>query len=293
MPKNSKNSHSGATLEAHPALRAQFTTPCEAGQLYEDHDSTDASGYRPVAQVKALLTRVESALVAAERRAEKAEQRIETLEEFIRNELVPRITTPPPAGPPPPPSPPSSPPPSVAPGQIPGVGLDLSRVVIPEITGAVRRRVNKALKERGITCLGVNSKGNGRYRLLFQGKDIDNVRKDDTWVRTHFDKGTLYGEQWYPMRVDRAYHEVAMDEMGCSIFGQLNGVKVHKMRWLGNVSVDSVYFQDIRHQHAPRRLLSVHRVVEKVPTKLLTPGVQYIDESSPSYDHHHCILAGI
>jgi hypothetical protein len=183
--------------------------------------------------------------LAAERRAEKAEQRIETLEEFIRNELFPRITTSFPTCPPPPSSPPSSPPPSIAPGQIPGIGLDLSRVEIPEIkegnAGDVRRRVNEALKERGITCLGVNSKGNGRYRLLFQGKDIDNVRKDDAWVRTHFDRGTLYGEQWYPVRVDRAYHKVATDEMGCSIFGQLNGVKVHKMRWLGNVSVDKEY----------------------------------------------------
>lgn len=114
-------------------------------------------------------------------------------------------------------------------------------MAIPEIregnAGAVRRRVNEALNERDITCLGVNSKGNGRYRLLFQGKDVDTVRKDDTWVKTHFDRETLYGEQWYPMRVDRAYHGAAVDEMGCSIFGQLNGVKVHKMRWLGNVSV--------------------------------------------------------
>jgi len=90
-------------------------------------------------------------------------------------------------------------------------------------------------------CVGVNSKGNGRYRLLFQGKDVDTVRKDDTWVKTYFDRGALYGEQWYPMRVDRAYHGAAVDEMGCLIFGQLNGVKVHKMRWLGNVSVDKEY----------------------------------------------------
>jgi hypothetical protein len=66
--------------------------------------------------------------------------------------------------------------------------------------------VNDALKDIPVTCLGVNSKGNGRYRLLFQGKDIDNIWKDDTWVRTHFDRGTLYGEQWYPIRVDRAYN---------------------------------------------------------------------------------------
>jgi hypothetical protein len=89
--------------------------------------------------------------------------------------------------------------------------------MIPEIkegnAGAVRRRVNEALKARDITCLGVNSKGNGRDRLLFHGKDVDNVRKDDIWVRTHFDRGTLYGEQWHPMRVDRAYHGAAVDEM--------------------------------------------------------------------------------
>ena len=101
--------------------------------------------------------------------------------------------------------------------------------------------MNEAIKERDITCLGVNSKGNGRYRLLFQCKDIDKVRMDDARLRTHFDRGTLYGEQWYPMRVDRVYYEVAVDEMGCSLFGQLNGVKVHKMRWLGNMSIDKEY----------------------------------------------------
>jgi hypothetical protein len=117
--------------------------------------------------------------------------------------------------------------------------------VIPEINGGnastVRRRVNKALEEKGISCLGANSKGNGRYRLLFRYGDIDKVRRDDSWLRTHFGKGTLYGEQWYPMRVDRAYREVAADEMGCTLFGQLNGVKAHKMRWLGNVSIDKEY----------------------------------------------------
>ncbi|KAF8846406.1 hypothetical protein BDZ45DRAFT_682538 [Acephala macrosclerotiorum] len=275
MPKNSKNSvnsRKGNSFElldesdGNDSITVQTTSargrPLKRTQPFEPNspphakraNSTRATTSQAIpapvdtdqwAQVKALLTRVESALLSAERRAERAEQRIETLEEFIRNELFPRVNTPPRTGPPPPPSPPSSPPPSVAPAQIPGVGLDLSRVAIPEIkegnAGAVRRRVNEALKGRNITCLGVNAKGNGRYRLLFQGKDIDNVRKDDTWVRTHFDRGTLYGEQWYPVRVDRAYHGAAVDEMGCLIFGQLNGVKVHKMRWLGNVSVDKEY----------------------------------------------------
>ncbi|KAH9203126.1 hypothetical protein DL95DRAFT_399661 [Leptodontidium sp. 2 PMI_412] len=228
MPKNSKNnvnSRKGNSFElldesdGGDSITVQTTStrgrPLKRTQPFEPNSpprakranstkaTTSQTAPTPVdtdqwAQVKTLLTRVESVLLAAEHRAERAEKRIESLEEFIRNELFPRINTPPPTGPTPPPSPPSSPPLSIAPGQIPRVGLDLSRVTIPEIkggnAGAVRRRVNKALKEKNITCLGVNSKGNRRYRLLFQGKDIDRVRKDDTWVRTHFDWGTLYGE---------------------------------------------------------------------------------------------------
>src|SRR5271163_4879752 len=136
------------------------------------------------ARVEALLVRVEAALATAEHRAEQAEKRVEKLEEFIRNDLFPRI------GSPPPPSTPASPPPSpppAPPSRIPGVGIDLSRVNIPEIkqgnAGTVRKCVNGALKEKGITCLGVNSKGNGWYRLLFQDKDIDEVRRDDTWLK--------------------------------------------------------------------------------------------------------------
>ena len=87
---------------------------------------------------------METALASAEQRAERVVKHIEALEEFIQNEIFPRISTTPTTNTPSPPSPPSSLPPSIAPGQIPGVGLDLSRVVIPEIkegnTGTVYRR---------------------------------------------------------------------------------------------------------------------------------------------------------
>jgi hypothetical protein len=164
---------------------------------------------------------------------EKAEQRIDNLgrvytkRAFSSHQYISTGVSPPP------PSPPSSPPPSITPGQIPGIRLDPSRVTIPEIkegnAGAVRRRVNVPLRERYITCLGVNSKGNGRYRLLFRGKNIDNVRKDDAWVRTHFDRGTLYGELWYPIRVDRVYHEAAVDEKGCSRFTRCDGLGICRL----------------------------------------------------------------
>jgi hypothetical protein len=224
--------------EPRPTRKKAIATKAKA-----TNPGSDASE-DPLLRIEALLKRVEE-------RAERAEKRVEALEEFIRNELFPRIASPPEAAcsnaahqdqdqhlPP-------SPPPSPAPGPLPGVGLDLSRVQDRDIkegnAGTVRRRANEALKDLGVSCLGVNSKGNGRYRLLFREADVDKVRQNDSWIRTHFDKATFYGEQWYPFRVDRAYRAVATDELGCAVFGQMNGVKVHKMRWLGTASVDKEY----------------------------------------------------
>jgi hypothetical protein len=69
-------------------------------------------------------------------------------------------------------------------GPIPGLGLDLSRVQDREIkggnAGTVRKCMNEVLKERGITCLGVNSKRNGRYWLLFKEMDVDSLQRDDS-----------------------------------------------------------------------------------------------------------------
>jgi hypothetical protein len=89
---------------------------------------------------------------------------VDALEEFIRNELFPHVARPVSAPASAPASPPS-PPPSLVRGPLPGIGLDLSWVQDREIrewnAGVVCRRANEALKERGITCLGVNSKGRG------------------------------------------------------------------------------------------------------------------------------------
>jgi len=93
----------------------------------------------------------------------------------------------------------------------------------------------------------VNDKGNGRYRLLFHQKHIDDLQRDDTWLKTHFDKGRIYGEQWYPVRVDRALRSQVIDETGCNEFSRLNGVEVKKMRWLGNMSVDKEYGSMVLH----------------------------------------------
>lgn len=54
-------------------------------------------------------------------------------------------------------------------------------------------------------------------------------------------QGTLYREQWDPLQIDTAYRKVATDELGCTLFGRMNGVKVRKMRWLGMASIDKEY----------------------------------------------------
>jgi len=111
------------------------------------------------------LLRIEALLKRVEEWAEQAEKRVESLEEFIRNELFPHIAIPTPAPeptvPPPPPSPTS-----LGRRALLDIGLDLSRVQDKEIreenAGVVRRRANEALQERGITCLGANDKLSGR-----------------------------------------------------------------------------------------------------------------------------------
>jgi len=163
-------------------------------------------------------------------------KKIDSLEKFIRNELLPRIGGLPqkpisaPVDATPPPSPPHPP------SQIPGLGLDVSRALrVPENAGVVRERVNEALKEMGIKCIGVNDKGNGRYRLLFRkSDDVDKVHQDDSWLKGgSLKRARLYGEQWYPIRIDRVHKNTSVDENGQADFGRLNGVIVYKIRWLG------------------------------------------------------------
>ena len=104
------------------------------------------------------------------------------------------------------------------------------------------RCVNKALKERNIICLGVNSKGNGQYWLLFQGKDVNNIQKDNTQVKTYFNRGILYREQQYLVRVNRAYYGIVVDKIDYLIFSQLNRVKVYKIQQLRSVLINKEYY---------------------------------------------------
>ena len=104
------------------------------------------------------------------------------------------------------------------------------------------RCVNEALKERNITCLGVNSKGNSQYQLLFQGKDVNNIQKDNTQVKIYFNRGILYREQQYLVRVNRVYYSIVVDKIGYLIFSQLNRVKVYKIQQLRSVLINKEYY---------------------------------------------------
>jgi hypothetical protein len=158
------------------------------------------------------LLRIEALLKRVEEWAERAEKRMESLDEFIRNELFLRVASPTPAPeptvPPPPPSPTS-----LGRRALLDIGLHLSHVQNKEIkeenAGVVRRGANEALKERRITCLGVNDKGSGRYRLLFKEADVDGLRRDDSWVTTHSPAATVQCQP--PPVMQTLYYRLLID----------------------------------------------------------------------------------
>jgi hypothetical protein len=127
--------------------------------------AASSSGTGPSNSNTDQLLRIEALLKRVEEWAERAEKRVESLEEFIRNELFPCVAGPAPAPILEPTVAPLPSPVSVGQRALLGIGLDLSRVQDKEIkegnAGVVRRRVNQALRERGITYLRVNDKGNG------------------------------------------------------------------------------------------------------------------------------------
>lgn len=159
--------------------------------------------------------------------------RIESLESLIRDELLPRLADPSATtkkAAPIPTNQPISMEQLFPPKQIPGIGLDLSRCyeyIRKSNAGVVRSAVNKSLEEIGVKCLGINDKGNSRFRLLFDKKDIDKVRRDDKWLESEFPRARIYGEQWYPLRLDRVSEDTAIDVDGCKEFGRRNDVMVY------------------------------------------------------------------
>jgi len=193
------------------------------------------------------LARVEATLARVEERAIRAEKRVEELECTVKDLLQQQHTTPPRTVSPPPPTPPLHA--EAPPFRLPGVNLDISgaprlRDLAP---GQLRERVDECLHAHGLgfQCLGVNVKEKDKIRAFFKGTDYPAAQGAvDKWVHA-MAKGEgqvrIYGEQWFPVRVDRVKKSISMDELGCKVVGLLNKVKITKMRWLSRPAVEKAH----------------------------------------------------
>jgi hypothetical protein len=87
------------------------------------------------------------------------------------------------------------------------------------------------------------------------------------------------------MKVNRVYHGVATDEAGCALFGRFSEVKVHKMQWLGNVSVDKEYRSMVLYLDAKEE---VDRLLAKMTVTMANGECAY---TRPCYRCHlYCHL---
>lgn len=59
---------------------------------------------------------------------------------------------------------------------------------------------------------------------------------------------------------------MATDELGCTIFKQMNGVKVYKMRWLRTASVDKEYHTIVVYLNKKEE---VNRLLAKITVKIV------------------------
>jgi hypothetical protein len=126
----------------------------------------------------------------------------------------------------------------------------------------------------------VSFKGRGRYRLHFHQHVVDTVRRDDYWLRTHFDGATVYGEQWYPVKIDNVWKKLALDGLGCTLVGRLNNVEVKKMCWLGSSSVDNIYGSLVIHVATKEE---ADRLVKEAIVNMLNGECAYLDNSTRQY----------
>lgn len=238
-----------------PTLESRSGRPLRPSRKRQQHNSPPSPPPAPKRRTQKpnnaddpvldALHRVEAVLARVEERAIRAEKRVKELECSVKSLLKQQPTTLP--------QPASSPSPTPArlhaeaPSfHLPGLNLDMSgaarlRDLAP---GELRKHVDKCLDACGLDfrCLGVNVKEKYKVRVFFKGKDYQAAQKSvDKWVGamiTGEDRVRLYGEQWFPVRVDRVKKSMPMDELGCTLFGKLNNAKVAKMRWLSRPAVE-------------------------------------------------------
>jgi hypothetical protein len=198
------------------------------------------------------LERIEAALARSEERAAKAEKRVEELEKTVKSlltQLKPTVTQPG-STPASPPSPSLAPLRAEAPAyRLPGINLDLSAA--PQLhdknPSELRKLVDERLKLCGldIKSLGISVKDKHKVRVYFRGSDHPVAQREASkWTRAMVEGPghvRVYGEQWFPIRVDAVRKDVTTDELGRTLMGKLNNVCVTKMRWLSGPTVGKLH----------------------------------------------------
>jgi hypothetical protein len=190
-------------------------------------------------QILQALGRIEAALARSEERAERAEKRVEELEVTVKS-LLTTQSRPAETRTGLSPTPPTTLYANKPQYRLPGVNLDLSGApqLRDKTPGELRKCVDDGLQACGLEIrnLGVNVKEKDKIRVFFRGDDHGTAQKEvDKWVKAMVkEQGhvRVYGEQWFPVTVDRVRKSMTMDEIGRTLFGKLNSVKVAKMRWL-------------------------------------------------------------
>jgi hypothetical protein len=128
--------------------------------------------------------------------------------------------------------------------------------IVAEKPGAVRRRIDDALKDHAVTteikCHGIsrNARDSNKYKLFFKDeKAVQMVRQNDAWLKDYFQGARLQAEQWHPIRVDSVYKGAVLKEMGgnevkeeaAGMVAKENDVRVHKIQWLSKPDTGKIH----------------------------------------------------
>ena len=143
--------------------------------------------------------------------------------------------------------------------KLPGINLDLSRLVNPQFDSsnvkAIRERVRQTFDSHGgtkdIAWIGVAGRGNDQSKMhicLRTQEEAMLAKSHDGWLHSHFRGARVQGEQWYPVKVDRVNNNIVCDDSrvhfrddACAKISVENGVSIRKMRFICRPNPDKLY----------------------------------------------------
>lgn len=118
---------------------------------------------------------------------------------------------------------------------------------------SVRSKLEAAFKAHDITSMvkirSFGQRGDRKtFRIGVSEEDEKKLRNHDDWLKSHLRGATLTRPAWYPVKLDfvdkRYANKSGSEELRsdiCGDFSKENGVKAHKMNWLGTRREGKVY----------------------------------------------------